>query len=47
MQAGGDREITGTDMPLGETEAKGEALVGPKGEMLRPSGILMVYSPTL
>ena len=40
-------KITGTEMPEGEIKPKGEALVGPKGEVLRPSGIIMAYSPTL
>ena len=39
--------IAGTDMLEGETKPKGEVLVGPKGEVLRPSGIIIVYSPTL
>ena len=44
---GGGREITGTDMPEGEIKPEGEVLVGPKGKVLRPSGKLMVYFPTL
>ena len=40
-------EITGTEMQEGEIKSKAEVLVGPKGEVLRPSGIIMVYSPTL
>ena len=38
-------EITGTEMQEGEVEPKEEALVGPKGEAVRPSGIPMVYFP--
>ena len=41
------KEITGTEMPDREIEPEGEALVGPKRGLLRPSGIIMVYSPTL
>ena len=40
-------KITGTEMLQGEIEPEGEALVSPKGKVLRPSGIIMVYSPTL
>ena len=40
-------EITGTEVQEGEVEPEGEVLVGPEGEVLRPSSIIMVYSPTL
>ena len=38
-------EMTGPETQEEEVEPKGEALVGPEGEVLRPPGITMVYSP--
>ena len=38
-------EITGIQMQEGEVEPKGETLVGPTGELLRPPGITIIYFP--